>query len=70
MIDFQAIRSRHLLVFRRYAAFRDMNLGPTRRASAEIEAIKNLTLIVKRQLDNRASFLPAELIGRNIDVSF
>ncbi len=68
MVDFLAIRNRHLRVFNQYQQRKREIFRPVRRIQVKIEGIKNLTMAVGRTVRGRHTLLPAEMIGRRVNI--
>jgi hypothetical protein len=68
MADFLAIRNRHLRVFEQYQQRKRQIFRPVLRANAKINSIKRLALAVDRTVRGRHNLLPAEMIGRRVNI--
>lgn len=68
MLDFHAIRARHLQVYREYQQTRERILEPVRRSRAKIAGEKKVLLATQRVIENPVALLPADLLGRRVNL--
>ena len=68
MADFLAIRNSHLRVFNQFQQRKRQMLLPVRRANTRIEGINRLMQAVDRTVRGRYNLLPAEMIGRQVNI--
>lgn len=68
MLDFHAIRHRHLQVYREYQRTQERIAEPLRRSRAKIEGNKRILQATQRAIANSSALLSAELIGRRVNL--